>query len=67
MSILGRIKDMFIPKTILSEIPASVAIEKEAIEEWFDAYKMKAPWLGLHVPNGGRSNQEPKRLSLKRR
>ncbi len=64
MSILGRIKDMFIPKTILSEIPASVANREEAIEEWFDAYKMKAPWLDYTYRTVDGRTKQRKRLSL---
>ena len=64
MSILGRIKDMFIPKTILSEIPASVANREEAIEEWFDAYKMKAPWLDYTYRTVDGRTKNRKRLSL---
>jgi A118 family predicted phage portal protein len=55
---------MFIPKTILSEIPASVANREEAIEEWFDAYKMKAPWLDYTYRTVDGRTKNRKRLSL---
>jgi len=43
MTIFERIKSMW--KKILNDIPAEVANRDEAINEWFDVYKMQAPWL----------------------
>jgi len=55
---------MFIPKTILNEIPASVATRQEAIEAWFDAYKMQAPWLEYTYRTVDGKTKTRRRLSL---
>lgn len=64
MNIIGRIKSMLMPKQILSDVPASVADRTEAIDEWFQLYKMKAPWLDYVYRTVDGRTRKRRRLTL---
>jgi A118 family predicted phage portal protein len=62
MTIWGKIKSMW--KNILSDVPAEVANRDDAIDQWFQAYKMQAPWLDYTYRTVDGHTRKRRRLSM---